>query len=155
MVRQLIPRGILFAILACIKHAVPVCSQNRGYRGGFIFPFFAAGAAFGRALTSVLPGIPVQLSCLCFAAGINVSITRTSLASSIILCYLSGEQQAMPGVLAASLCALFATSYMPFIKSQIVRSDLDSSLFYMKGRDKNLQDSYADLEALSPSQSTA
>jgi len=119
-----------------------------GYRGGFIFPFFAAGAAFGRALTSVFPGIPVQLACLCFAASINVSITRTCLSSSIILCYLSGEQQAMPGVLAASLVSLFATSYMPFIKTQIVRSDLDSSLFYMKGRDKGLQDSYNDLEAL-------
>jgi len=117
-----------------------------GYRGGFIFPFFAAGAAFGRALTSIIPGIPVQLACLCFAAGINVSITRTSLASSIILCYLSGEQQAMPGVLAASLVSLFATSYMPFIKTQIVRSDLDSSLFYMKGQDKHITDSYRNLD---------
>jgi len=119
-----------------------------GYRGGFIFPFFAAGAGFGRALTSVVPGIPTSLACLCFAAGINVAITRTSLASSIILCYLSGEQQAMPAVLAASLVSLFATAYLPFIKTQIVRSDLDSSLFYMKGREKDLTDSYANLNDL-------
>ena len=54
----------------------------------------------------------------------------------------------MPAVLAASLVSLFATAYLPFIKTQIVRSDLDSSLFYMKGRDKDLSDSYANLKDL-------
>jgi len=102
-----------------------------GYRGGFIFPFFAAGAAFGRAFTIWFPSVSVSLACLSFAAGINVAITRTSLATPLILCYLAGEQNAISGVLAASLVSLFATSYMPFIKTQIVRKDLDSSLFYL------------------------
>lgn len=113
-----------------------------GYRGGFIFPFFGAGAAFGRAFTSVFTFIPPQLAVLCFAAGINVAITRTVLATTIILCYHSGEQQAIGAVLAASLVSLFATSYMPFINTQIVRQDLDSSLFHLKNRDKPLMDSY-------------
>ena len=83
-----------------------------GYRGGFIFPFFASGAAFGRALMFIFPSLPSPYACLCFAAGINVAITRTSLATSIILCFLSGQQNAMSAVLAAALCSLFATSYM-------------------------------------------
>ena len=95
-----------------------------GFRGGFIFPFFSAGAAFGRTLTFVFPNIPLPIAALCFAAGINVAITRTSLATSIILCYLTGEQQAMAGVLAASLTSLFATAYLPFIKTQTVRDDI-------------------------------
>ena len=49
-----------------------------GYRGGFIFPFFTAGAAFGRALCFVFPNVSPVISTLCFAAGINVAITRTA-----------------------------------------------------------------------------
>lgn len=100
-----------------------------GYRGGFIFPFFACGAAFGRALCAVIPGIPVPLACLSFAAGINVGITRTVLATPIILCFLSGEQNAMSGVLAASLVSLFATTYMPFIGSQVPREDMHCAMY--------------------------
>lgn len=100
-----------------------------GYRGGFIFPFFAAGAAFGRALVWFVPSIPIPFACLCFAAGINVGITRTSLATPMILCFLAGEQNAMSGVLAASLVSLFATTYMPFIKSQMPREDIHTAMF--------------------------
>ncbi len=49
-----------------------------GYRGGFIFPFFAAGAAFGRALCFVFPDLLSVIATLCMAAGINVAITRTA-----------------------------------------------------------------------------
>jgi hypothetical protein len=46
------------------------------------------------------------------AAAINVAITRTSLATTLILVFLSGEQDSMSAVLAASLASLFATGYM-------------------------------------------
>ena len=92
-----------------------------GYRGGFIFPFFTAGAAFGRALCFLFPRLSPTIATLCFAAGINVSITRTALATSLILSFLSGEQLALPAVLSASIVSLFATGYMPFIRSQIER----------------------------------
>jgi H+/Cl- antiporter ClcA len=49
-----------------------------GYRGGFIFPFFAAGAAFGRALCFAFPTLSPSIAILCLAAGINVAITRTA-----------------------------------------------------------------------------
>jgi len=101
-----------------------------GYRGGFIFPFFAAGAAFGRALCCVIPGIPIPLVCLSFPAALNVlGITRTVLATPIILCFLAGEPNAMSGVLAASLVSLFATTYMPFIKSQGPREDMHTAMY--------------------------
>ena len=96
-----------------------------GYRGGFIFPLMATGAAFGRVVFFVLPFIPVQLCVLCMAAAINVGITRTAMSTTLILSYLSGEQNSIAPILSSSLIALFATGYMPFIKSQVLRSDID------------------------------
>eukprot|EP00579_Thalassiosira_antarctica_P000987 CAMPEP_0201868202 /NCGR_PEP_ID=MMETSP0902-20130614/2191_1 /ASSEMBLY_ACC=CAM_ASM_000551 /TAXON_ID=420261 /ORGANISM="Thalassiosira antarctica, Strain CCMP982" /LENGTH=721 /DNA_ID=CAMNT_0048393519 /DNA_START=46 /DNA_END=2211 /DNA_ORIENTATION=- len=118
-----------------------------GYRGGYIFPFFAAGAAFGRALCFVFPTLSPVIACLCFAAGINVAITRTALATSLILAFLAGEQFALPAVLAASVVSLFATGYVPFIKSQLARSDIDFSLYYQKNRQPKVQGSVRTLPA--------
>lgn len=101
-----------------------------GYRGGYIFPAMASGAAFGRALYSICPFIPVQICVLCLAGAINVAITRTSIATTLILVYLAGEQNAIAPVLASCLVALFTTGYMPFIKTQIVRADIDASLYH-------------------------
>eukprot|EP00545_Synedropsis_sp_CCMP1620_P010311 CAMPEP_0119029584 /NCGR_PEP_ID=MMETSP1176-20130426/40595_1 /TAXON_ID=265551 /ORGANISM="Synedropsis recta cf, Strain CCMP1620" /LENGTH=179 /DNA_ID=CAMNT_0006985933 /DNA_START=459 /DNA_END=998 /DNA_ORIENTATION=+ len=56
--------------------------------------------------------------------------TGTALATPVILCYLSGEQNCLAGVMASSLTALFMTSYMPFIKTQVPRSDIDQSLYW-------------------------
>uniref|UniRef100_A0A7S1G033 Chloride channel protein n=1 Tax=Corethron hystrix TaxID=216773 RepID=A0A7S1G033_9STRA len=98
-----------------------------GYRGGFIFPFFAAGSAFGRCLYMLLPKITCltpQVASLCFAAGINVAITRTALATTVILSALSGEINANSPILAASMASIFATAYMPFMSTQIAREDL-------------------------------
>ena len=96
-----------------------------GYRGGFIFPFFSAGAAFGKGLTYIFPTLPTSLATLSIAAGINVAITRTGLATPLILCVLAGEPHAVAPVLAASIASLFSTSYMPFIRSQVRRVDVE------------------------------
>eukprot|EP00978_Attheya_sp_CCMP212_P014824 scaffold37987_cov59-Attheya_sp.AAC.1 len=84
----------------------------RGYCGGFISPFFAVGAAFGCCLRFLIPGLNIQVACLCMTAGINVATTRTSLATSLILCYLAGEPNAISVILTSSLVSLFATTYM-------------------------------------------
>lgn len=118
---------LLVGVAKLVAVTFSVCG---GYRGGFIFPLFSAGAAFGRAISFVLPGIPVQLTTLCMAASLNVAITRTTLATTLILVSLSDEPRACSATLGASLVALFATGYMPFIKSQIARSDLDLSLYF-------------------------
>lgn len=98
-----------------------------GYRGGFIFPFFAAGAAFGRAITFLFPSIPPVVAILSVAAGINVTITRTALATPLILAGLAGEVNATSPVLAASLVAVFVTYYMPFIFTQQGREEIFES----------------------------
>lgn len=54
----------------------------------------------------------MQLAVLCTAAGMNVAITRTTIATTLILAFLPGEPAAIPAILMASLCSLFATSYM-------------------------------------------
>lgn len=111
-----------------------------GLRGGFIFPFFATGAAFGKVIAFVFPRLPLQIPTLCMAAGLNVAITRTALATPLILCFLAGEPCALPAVLAASLCSLFATSYMTFLKTQIARCDIDHSIFHKKVLTKIVDD---------------
>lgn len=95
-----------------------------GYRGGYIFPLFCSGAALGRALHFLMPFIPVQICVLCMAASMNVALTRTAIASTLILSYLSGEQKCLSAILAASLVSLFVTAYMPFIKTQVNRPDI-------------------------------
>lgn len=107
------------------------CSIAGGFRGGVIFPLFASGAAFGRALHAVCPFIPVQVCVLSFAAAIQVPITRTALSTSIILTYLSGEPQALAAILAASLVSLFCTVNTPvLIMTQVPRLDLEGSIHH-------------------------
>jgi len=122
-----------------------------GYRGGYIFPLFAASAAIGRAVFYVLPFIPVQLCVLCMAAAVNVAVTRTALATSIILTYLSGEPNALSAILASSLVSLFVTGYMPFIATQVSRVDLEHSTYRLHDEDWSLADSgYGETEPLTP-----
>ena len=112
-------------IVGCAKMVAISFTVAGGYRGGFIFPLMATGAALGRVVFYVFPFIPVQLCTLCMAAAINVGITRTAIATTLILAYLAGEQNTIAPLLASSLVSLFATGYMPFIKSQVLRSDID------------------------------
>ena len=101
-----------------------------GYRGGFIFPCMASGVALGQTIHFLCPFVPLQLCCLCMAGAINVAITRTAIATTLILAYLSGEQNAISAILASCLVSLFATGYMPLIKTQMARADLDTSLYH-------------------------
>lgn len=103
-----------------------------GLRGGYIFPLFMSGAAFGTALHLCFPILPVPVAVLSMSAGMNVAITRTAMATTIILGFLSGEPCAVPAILSASLCSLFATAYVPFIKTQMTRTDIDHSMFHQK-----------------------
>jgi H+/Cl- antiporter ClcA len=101
-----------------------------GFRGGYIFPAFAAGAALGRAMHYLVPFIPEQICILCLAAAINVALTRTAIATTLILAYLAAEPNAISSILASSLVSLFLTGYMPFIRSQMSRTDLESSMYF-------------------------
>jgi len=118
-------------LMGCAKLVAVSFTVAGGLRGGFIFPLMCAGCAFGRFLYFFCPEtVPMQIVVLCTAAAMNTAITRTTLATTLILAFLPGEPVAIPPLLMSSLCSLFATSYMPFIKSQITRSDIDHSLFH-------------------------
>lgn len=105
--------GFYTAVLVGIAKLIAVSfTVSGGYRGGYIFPFFAAGAAFGRAFWYLFPSVSPAIAILGFAAGINVAITRTVVATPLILCALAGEGNAIAPVLAASLASLFVTYYM-------------------------------------------
>jgi len=65
-------------IVGCLKLLAISFTVCGGFRGGFIFPFFTAGASLGRALCFVFPTLSPVIATLCFAAGINVAITRTA-----------------------------------------------------------------------------
>lgn len=101
-------------------------------QGGFIFPLFFAGASLGRALLSVTdevlsPALVVAgpaLLCMCFAAGLNVAITRTPFASPLILACLSGQSNITTPALCAALASLFVTRSSKFIGPQRDRSDI-------------------------------
>lgn len=124
-----------FAKLAAIS--ITVAS---GYRGGFIFPFFTAGAAFGRAACYLVPALHPVVAVLAIGAGINASITRTALATPLILTALAGEPNAGPPVLAASLVATFATAYMPFITEQRGRDSLMDTQLYSYSKSEGFVD---------------
>ena len=101
-------------ILACAKMIAISFTVSGGLRGGYIFPLMTCGAALGRCIHFFFApeNVPVQICVLCMAAGINVAITRTSIASTLILAFLPGEPCAIPPILMASLCSLFATAYL-------------------------------------------
>lgn len=119
--------GFSTALLVGVAKLIAVSfTVSGGYRGGYIFPFFAAGAAFGRAFWFLFPSVSPAIAILCFAAGINVTITRTVIATPLILCSLAGEGNAIAPVLAASLASLFATYYM--VRFSFVFQNLSSRL---------------------------
>ncbi|GAB0492822.1 hypothetical protein MMPV_004092 [Pyropia vietnamensis] len=118
------------AILGVVKLLAISFTVHGGFRGGYIFPAMAAGAAFGRSVSLLIP-VPPAIAILCTAAGVTVAITRTVFATTIILTALSGEVNAASPVLVASLGAAFATYYMPFIGSQRAREDrFDAQIHY-------------------------
>ena len=106
-----------------------------GYRGGFIFPFMFAGNSIGVALailSKTYLGIEVSqaaaaLSCAC---AINVAVTRTVLATPIVLSGLSGRIDCFPTLLAASIVSLFVTGDESIIKAarkRWLRAELDGT----------------------------
>lgn len=110
-----------------------------GFRGGFIFPLFATGAAFGTSarlamdasgLFGWLPAddFPIVLFAMCVAAGLNTSITRTPLGTTIILTTLCGQAGVAVPALASALVALYCTKEVPFIMTQKSRDDARTML---------------------------
>jgi len=104
-----------------------------GYRGGFIFPFMFAGHSIGTGLSIALaPYIAMSpagaaLGCAC---AINVAVTRTVLATPIVLSTLSGRVDVFPTLLVASILSLYVTGEESIIKAarkRWLRSQLEGT----------------------------
>ncbi|CAN0452939.1 unnamed protein product, partial [Hapterophycus canaliculatus] len=116
----------------CHRSIARCRSVDTRMQGGFIFPLFFAGASLGRFLLSItdvvlLPSMvsaSPALMCMCFAAGLNVAVTRTPFASPLILATLSGEPNIMAPALCAALVSLFVTRSSKFIGPQRDRADI-------------------------------
>ena len=91
-----------------------------GFRGGFIFPFMFAGHAIGTAVAIAGGWVGIPLShaagALCTACAINVAVTRTVIATPIVLASLSGRPDTLPTLLVASLVSLWVTADESVIK---------------------------------------
>lgn len=61
---------------------------------------------------------------MCFAAGLNVAVTRTPFASPLILAALAGQPNITAPALCAALASLFVTRSSKFIGPQSDRADL-------------------------------
>jgi len=92
-----------------------------GYRGGFIFPFMFAGQSIGMGCAIIMSsyGVPVSVAgaCLSCACAINVAVTRTVLATPIVLATLSGRSDVFPQLLVASIISLYITGDESIIKA--------------------------------------
>ena len=100
-----------------------------GYRGGFIFPFMFAGHSIGTGLSLVFP-VSQGAAALGCACAINVAVTRTVLATPIVLSSLSGRVDCFPTLLVSSLVALYITGDESIIKAargRYLRSELDGA----------------------------
>lgn len=124
--------AFMYALLGVAKLFAITVTLLAGFRGGFIFPLMTAGASMGISIHmvagSLLPGatleaFPVVLFAMSVASGINCAVTRTPLATPLILATLSGQGNCLAPCLAAALTALFLTRDVVVIKSQAPRSD--------------------------------
>jgi H+/Cl- antiporter ClcA len=137
-------------VVGLAKFLAIAISLAGGYRGGFIFPLFSGAAAIGRAIHLILPVvtssdgtsttciIPMQLCVLCLAAAVNVAVTRTTIATTLIVTYLSGEPNALPAILVSSLVSYHITSFTPWVfpvppSAHVDATDSRSSTLSIKG----------------------
>ena len=126
---------VSIGLLKLIAISITVLS---GYRGGFIFPFMFAGHSIGMGmyylltasgLTAYIAISPAAASLSC-ACAINVAVTRTVLATPIVLATLSGRVDVFPTMLVSSLVALHITGDEAIIKAarkRWLRAELDGT----------------------------
>jgi H+/Cl- antiporter ClcA len=98
-----------------------------GYRGGFIFPLFFVGAAIGLAISLATHGMvsPV-VAVLCLMGAVNVAVTKTPIATTIILATLSGTAM-LPVLAAACFTSFVLTTQINLIATQRGRREPTSA----------------------------
>ena len=122
----------MLILVGCAKLVAIGVTVLAGYRGGFIFPFMVSGVAIGcgfaraGADAGLLRGAVAEPLCaLCLAAGINTCVTRTVLATPIVLVSISDRVDALPVALVASIVALHVTQDESVIKAARPRDSFE------------------------------
>jgi len=112
---------MLFAILTFKILAIAV-TVTSGWRGGFIIPLFFVGATLGLIINNLFPETNLSLAIVASMAAINSCVTRTPMSTTILLATLTGFDYFIP-ILFASLVGYFFAPKIPFIHSQIRRTE--------------------------------
>ncbi|MBC7970782.1 MAG: chloride channel protein, partial [Verrucomicrobia bacterium] len=94
---------------------------HSGFRGGFIFPLFYLGTAFGSAIALSFPDIHPTIAMVCMMAAVNVAITKTPISSTVILSVLS-DTAMVPVILIASFTSFLLTTQVSLIGTQRSRT---------------------------------
>ena len=102
------------ALLKLLAIAITILA---GYRGGFIFPFMNAGIGIGAAIAAAAPPGTVSLgaAALALAAAMNTAVTRTVVATPLVLTSLTGRVDLFPTILTASIVSLHLSSHVAVI----------------------------------------
>src|SRR5690606_10911044 len=95
-----------------------------GWRGGFIIPLFFVGATLGLIIHQLIPSINLTLAIVSCMAAINTCVTRTPMSTTILLATLTGFGHFVP-ILFASLTGYFLAPRIPFIQSQMDKTEAD------------------------------
>ena len=77
-----------------------------------------------------IPSIPLPLATMCTAAALDVAVTRTPFGTTLILACLSGEENLLQPLAAASMVSLMLTNAKRFqlIKPQRARKYIEEEL---------------------------
>ena len=107
----------LLLAIALFKMLAISCTVHSGFRGGFIFPLFFVGAALGLAISLVFPQIHPTIAMLCMMAAINVAVTKTPIATALILSALTNSAT-VPVIIIASFVSFVLTNRIAVIRTQ-------------------------------------
>jgi H+/Cl- antiporter ClcA len=114
---------LLVAILIFKIIAISI-TVTSGWRGGFIIPLFFVGATLGLIIHQLIPSINLTLTIVSCMAAINTCVTRTPMSTTILLATLTGFGHFVP-ILFASLTGYFLAPRIPFIQSQMDKTEAD------------------------------
>lgn len=107
----------LLLAIAFAKMLAICCTLHSGFRGGFIFPLFYIGAAFGYALSLSFPQFHPTIAMVCMMAAVNVAITKTPISTTVILSVLS-DTAMVPVIVIACFTSFLLTTQVSLIKTQ-------------------------------------
>ena len=84
----------------------------------------------GWILQIWIPSIPLPLATMCTAAALDVAVTRTPFGTTLILACLSGEENLLQPLAAASMVSLMLTNSKRFqlIKPQRARKYVEEDM---------------------------